>query len=71
MRDLIFYVGAFDALVLLALGAISAGMYLFDVKSKYLDERMWPAAGITIATSVGAVLILLVTRWIASWGWLA
>lgn len=59
------YIGVFDAFALLLMGIISAWLYLFGIEAKMFWDRVWPAAGIMLATSAASVLILITSRWIA------
>lgn len=65
MAQVALYIGAFDAGALLLMGVISAALFLFDVEADAFWKRIWPAVGILLATSVAAVLILLVSTWIS------
>jgi hypothetical protein len=66
MAQVALYIGAFDAAALLLMGVVSAALFLFGVEAKMFWERLWPAVGILLATSVAAVLILLASTWISS-----
>lgn len=62
---IVLYVGAFDALTLLLMGLVTAFIVLIGYNAQAFYDRIWPAVGILIGTSVGAVVVMLVTRWLA------
>jgi len=60
------YIGLVYASVILLMGIISAFLYLFDAEAEWFWKRIWPAVGILLATSVIAVLVMLLMGWIAN-----
>lgn len=60
----VLYIGVFDGLFVLALGAVAAVLYLFNIKADAFYDRVVPACLILIGTSVAAGIIIAITRWI-------
>ncbi len=60
----IFYIGIFDAGVLMMGGMVTAGAIMIGVKADMLWERMWPATGILVVSNFGAALVLTAVRWL-------
>ena len=65
MSNIIFYIGAFDTVVIAALGMTAAGLVLFGYDSKKFWDRVWPASLITIGTTIAAGIAMLITQWIS------
>ena len=64
---IVLYIGVLDALFVLVLGAVSAVLYLFDIKADAFFQRIVPAVLVLIGTSIAAGIILAITRWIVLW----
>lgn len=62
---IILYIGILDAGFVLLIGMISAILWLFDIKAEKFFERVIPAVGVLIGTSIAAGLIMFITRYIA------
>lgn len=60
-------IGVLDAVIILIMGMASAVLWLTDSEAKAFWERVWPATGVLIATSVGAGIVFTITRYVATW----
>jgi hypothetical protein len=61
-------IGLFDATIILAMGCITAFLYMFDnFKASLFWDRIWPAMWVLIATSFGAGIVFTITRFLALW----
>lgn len=63
MTDIIFYIGAFDAVVIAALGLTGAAVTMLGKESAVFWDRVVPACGILIGTSFAAGVVVAITRW--------
>lgn len=62
--NVIFYIGMFDAGVLMLGGLASGLVIMMGWDAAKLWERVWPATAIMIATNVGAALLLAAVKWL-------
>lgn len=60
----VFYMGLFDAGVVMLGGLMAAFTILLGWDAKKLWERIFPACGTIIISNVAAALILLSTKWL-------
>lgn len=61
---LVFYMGLFDAGIVMLGGAVVATMFIFKVNTDDLTTRAGPAVGVLIGSNVAAAIILGATRWL-------
>jgi hypothetical protein len=61
VATVLYYLVAFDALLVLGSGIFAAGMYLVGTKLEMFWSRVVPAVGVLVGTSLAAGAIL----WIA------
>ena len=54
----LYYLVGFDALLVLVMGLVAAGMFLFGAKFDLFRERVIPAVIALVATGLGAGLIM-------------
>jgi hypothetical protein len=64
MKQVILYVGLFDAAAIMLLGLIAAIITLMGWDARKFWDRIVPACGILIAASVAAVIVTAGTTWI-------
>lgn len=64
---IVSFIGVLDAVIILIMGIVSAGLWLTNYKADAFWERIWPATGVLIGTSVGAGIVFTITRYVASW----
>jgi hypothetical protein len=65
--NIVLWIGALDALVLLIMGMASAFVLLTGWDAKNFYERVWPAVGVYLGTSVAALVVMLVAKWLSQW----
>lgn len=65
-QQLIFWIGALDALVIMGLGLIGAGLVVSGKESEVFTQRVLPACGIVVGTSLAAGIVVLAASWMAA-----
>jgi hypothetical protein len=60
----VFYLGIFDAGIVMLGGLVSAFIILMGWDAKKLWERIFPAASAIIVSNIAAAIILAATRWL-------
>lgn len=61
---IVAFIGIMDATIILVMGLLSAILYLTDYKAEVFWNRIWPATGVLIGTSIGAGIVFTITHWI-------
>lgn len=61
---LIFYMGLFDAGIVMLGGVVVAAMFILKINTDDLMERAGPAVAVLIGTNIAAAIILGATRWL-------
>lgn len=61
---LVFYLGVFDAGIVMLGGLLTAFIILMGWDARKLWERILPAAFAVIASNIAAAMILAATRWL-------
>lgn len=65
--QIVILIGIIDAIILLILGIVSAFLLMINYKSEAFWNNVVPATWVIIGSSVGAGVILTITRYIAVW----
>lgn len=63
--NIIYAIGAFNAVVIGGLGLIGAGVTLMGKDAKTFWDRVVPACGILVGTSAAAGVVMGIARWLA------
>ena len=66
--DIIYLIGAFDAAVIAGLGLVAAGLLLLGKEAAVFWNRVLPACGVLIGTSIGAGIVFSIARAISGAG---
>ena len=66
MEALTFWIGAFIALIITAVGITTAAMLLMGIKYDAYYERIVPACGALVITSIAAAIVMALTRWLTN-----
>ena len=61
---IVLYLGMFDTAMILMVGVVAAVLYLFKVEPEFFYERVLPAVGIIVGTTIAAGIVMAVTKWI-------
>lgn len=65
--SIVTFIGVLDALIILGMGIVSAVLWLTDYKADAFWQRVWPATGVLIGTSIAAGVVFTITRYVARW----
>lgn len=62
--SIVLIIGIGDTCFILVLGAVGATFWLFDIKAEKFFDRIVPATGLLIGTSIAAGIVMAITRYI-------
>lgn len=62
--SIIFWIGAFDAVTISALGVVAAFLTITGQDAEKFWDRVVPACGILVGTSFAAGVVMAITRWL-------
>lgn len=65
-KDIVLWIGAIDALILLIFGLAAAIIVLTGKAAQEFYDRVVPAVLIYLGTSVAALVVMLVSRWLST-----
>lgn len=63
--NIVFWIGAFDAVLIVGIGAICAAFVVLNKESEAIFQRILPATMILVATSFGAGVVMSLAKWLA------
>lgn len=62
--NVIFYMGMFDAVVIMAGGLLASFVVLMGWDAQKMWDRIFPAGGILILSNIAAAIVLAATRYL-------
>ncbi len=60
----VLWIGITDGITILLLGVIAAILYMFNVKADLFYDRVLPACGILVGTSIASGIVMGITKWV-------